>query len=126
MDKGESKRILVVDDEKAICEILEEFLSLFGHIVTSAYNGADALERLPQVKPDVVFLDIRMPGSSGLDVLKEIKARDSSIRVIMISAFGDDETEDMAKQLGADGFIQKPVDLPGLLDLLKDGGGIEK
>jgi DNA-binding response OmpR family regulator len=74
---------------------------------------------LPQVKPDFVFLDIRMPGMSGLDVLKAIKAKDSSVRVIMISAFGDDETESMARELGADGYIQKPVDLPGLLVLLK-------
>lgn len=118
MDKGESKKILVVDDERAICEILEEFLSLFGHSVTSANNGADAIEVLRQARPDVVFLDIRMPGMSGLDVLKEIKARDSSIRVIMISAFGDEETESMARELGADGYIQKPVDLPGLLVLL--------
>jgi len=122
MDKGESKKILVVDDEKAICEILEEFLSLFGHSVTSANSGADAIEVVRRASPDVVFLDIRMPGMSGLDVLKEIKALDSSIRVIMISAFGDEETESMARELGADGYIQKPVDLPGLLVLLKDEG----
>ena len=122
MDKGESKKILVVDDEKAICEILEEFLSLFGHSVTSANSGADAIEVVHRARPDVVFLDIRMPGMSGLDVLKEIKALDSSIRVIMISAFGDEETESMARELGADGYIQKPVDLPGLLVLLKDEG----
>ena len=122
MDKGESKKILVVDDEKAICEILEEFLSLFGHSVTSANSGADAIEVVHRARPDVVFLDIRMPGMSGLDVLKEIKALDSSIRVIMISAFGDEETESMARELGADGYIQKPVDLPDLLVLLKDEG----
>jgi len=122
MDKGESKKILVVDDEKAICEILEEFLSLFGHSVTSANSGADAIEVVHRARPDVVFLDIRMPGMSGLDVLKEIKALDSSVRVIMISAFGDEETEAMARELGADGYIQKPVDLPGLLVLLKDEG----
>ena len=122
MDKGESKKILVVDDEKAICEILEEFLSLFGHSVTSANSGADAIEVVHRARPDVVFLDIRMPGMSGLDVLKEIKALDSSVRVIMISAFGDEETESMARELGADGYIQKPVDLPGLLVLLKDEG----
>jgi len=122
MDKGESKKILVVDDEKAICEILEEFLSLFGHSVTSANSGADAIEVVRRASPDVVFLDIRMPGMSGLDVLKEIKALDSSIRVIMISAFGDEETESMARELGADGYIQKPVDLPDLLVLLKDEG----
>jgi len=122
MDKGESKKILVVDDEKAICEILEEFLSLFGHSVTSANSGADAIEVVRRASPDVVFLDIRMPGMSGLDVLKEIKALDSSVRVIMISAFGDEETESMARELGADGYIQKPVDLPGLLVLLKDEG----
>jgi len=122
MDKGESKKILVVDDEKAICEILEEFLSLFGHSVTSANSGADAIEVVRRASPDVVFLDIRMPGMSGLDVLKEIKALDSSVRVIMISAFGDEETESMARELGADGYIQKPVDLPDLLVLLKDEG----
>jgi len=122
MDKGESKKILVVDDEKAICEILEEFLSLFGHSVTSANSGADAIEVVHRARPDVVFLDIRMPGMSGLDVLKEIKALDSSVRVIMISAFGDEETESMARELGADGYIQKPVDLPDLLVLLKDEG----
>jgi len=122
MDKGESKKILVVDDEKAICEILEEFLSLFGHSVTSANSGADAIEVVRRASPDVVFLDIRLPGMSGLDVLKEIKALDSSVRVIMISAFGDEETESMARELGADGYIQKPVDLPGLLVLLKDEG----
>jgi CheY-like chemotaxis protein len=115
-------KILVVDDEKAICAILEEFLSIFGHTVQSANSGENALERLRETVFDVVFLDIRMPGISGLEVLKEVKASRPATKVIMISAYGDDETAQKARELGADGYVQKPVDLPGLLLLLKDGG----
>lgn len=114
--------ILVVDDERAICEILKEFLSIFGHTVHSAISGEEALERLKEKSFDVIFLDIRMHGISGLEVLKEVKASRPATKVIMISAYGDDETAQRAKELGADGYVQKPVDLPGLFLLLKDGG----
>ncbi len=115
--------ILVVDDEKAICEILQEFLSLFGHTVSSANSGKEALARMEEALPEVVFLDIRMPGMSGLEVLKEIKARSPTTKVIMISAFGDEETDEKARRCGADGYMQKPVDLPQLLLLLNNGDG---
>ncbi|MFC1887117.1 response regulator, partial [Thermodesulfobacteriota bacterium] len=83
-------RILVVDDELFICELLDEYLSLQGYQVDFATDGNEALEQFAQKHPQVVLLDIRMPGMNGIDLLRKIKQMDNSIKCIMLSAYGDD------------------------------------
>jgi YesN/AraC family two-component response regulator len=111
-------RVLVVDDELFICELLDEYLTLQGYQVNTASNGADAISRFEEHRPHIVLLDIRMPGMSGIELLGKIKQIDGSIKVIMLSAFGDDGIVRDALQMGADHYIQKPMKLQELMEIL--------
>jgi two-component system, response regulator, stage 0 sporulation protein F len=101
-------KLLAVDDEPGICDILKKTFAPVGFKVLTATNGADALTLVKKEKPKIVFLDIRMLGMTGLEVLKEIKKIDESVKVIMVTVLDDDETRKEAKDLGADEFIVKP------------------
>ena len=114
----EIMKVLVVDDEDFICELLDEFLSLKGYDVTTARNGDEALLDFVENKPDLVLLDIRMPGISGVKVLRKIKNIDKDVRVIMLSAFGDAATVQDALELGAAHYLQKPVKFEQLSNIL--------
>ena len=119
MEKGLMK-ILVIDDELPICELLDEFLSYQGFQVTTAINGEEALLKFKENRPQVVLLDIKMPGMDGLEVLRRIKEIDSGTGVIMISAFGDVNTVQEALQRGANDYLEKPIDLERLRKILID------
>ena len=101
-------KLLAVDDEPGICDILKKTFAPVGFKVLTATNGSEALALVKKEKPKIVFLDIRMLGMSGLEVLREIKKIDASIKVIMVTVVDDDETREQAKKLGADEFIVKP------------------
>jgi len=116
--RQEIMKVLVVDDEDFICELLDEFLSLKGYDVTTARNGDEALLDFVENKPDLVLLDIRMPGISGVKVLRKIKNIDKDVRVIMLSAFGDAATVQDALELGAAHYLQKPVKFEQLSNIL--------
>jgi two-component system response regulator (stage 0 sporulation protein F) len=111
-------KILIVDDEIWVRELLEEFLTLQGYQVTLAPNGEEALKKFNQDRPDIVLLDIKMPGISGLEVLGRIKRLNKKIGVIMLSAFGDFDTIQKALEMGADHFIEKPFDLNRISKIL--------
>jgi len=115
----ELKRILAVDDEAFIRELLVDFLTFDGYDVAAAENGEDALKIIEEMKPHLVIMDIKMPGLSGLEVLRQIKATHKDIGVIMLSAFGDSATIQEARSLGADFYLQKPVDLRRLKEMLR-------
>jgi len=101
-------KLLLVDDEKGLCDYLKDFFKLRGFHVLVATNGAGAINLVKKEKPKIVFLDIKMEGVSGLEVLKEIKEIDPSIRVIMVTVLDDEKTRQLAMSLGADEFITKP------------------
>lgn len=101
-------KLLTVDDEPDVCDFIKDFFMVRGYTVFSALNGKDAISLVKKERPKIVFLDIIMPQMNGLEVLKQIKEFDSSIKVIMVSVADDKETKDKAKQLGADEFIRKP------------------
>jgi two-component system, NtrC family, nitrogen regulation response regulator NtrX len=106
-----SGRILVVDDEAIAREILAAFLEDQGHEVITAGDGADALEKLKLEAPDLLFLDIFMPGSNGLDVIRQIRALDPIIPVVMITGVEDDQIAVDLLLEGATDFIRKPLRL---------------
>ncbi len=110
--------ILVVDDEVQICKLINAFLSRQGHQVVTATNGRDAIAKFNAVRPHIIFLDIKLPALSGMDVLREIKKIDKQVVVIILSAFGDMETVDTALELGANGYLQKPVELTRLMEII--------
>lgn len=107
---GAAKRVLMVDDEPKFCQAVGAFLRARGYEVAIAHNAADALLQLDQVAPDVILLDIRMPGLSGLEALKALRSRFHVPRVIIISASDTQETVQEALRLGAQAFMCKPVD----------------
>jgi len=117
--KGKAKRILAVDDEKCIRELLADFLSYHGYDVATASNGEEALAQVDATKPHLVIMDIKMPGLDGLEVLRRIKTDHQQIGVVMLSAFGDSATMQTARQAGADYYLQKPVNLEQLREILR-------
>jgi len=105
------KKILIVDDEPDFCDALRDFLRSKGFEVAIALSGEEALPAYMQEKPDVVLLDIQMPGMDGLETLQELKVLDQGANVIMVTAIEDDEIVMRAMAEGALDYIIKPVDL---------------
>ena len=90
---------------------MQNFLTSKGYEVDTALNGAEALAKVKEKKPDIVLLDIMMPGIGGIDTLKEIKKIDPRIAVIMVTAVIDEELANRAVKLGAFDYITKPIDI---------------
>lgn len=105
------KNVLVIDDDEKICWAFEQFLESEGHSSNIANNAEEGLRRIASDKPDVVLLDVRLPGMSGLEALGEIKARHPWVIVIIITAYDDVETTIEAMRLQAFDFVPKPIDL---------------
>ncbi|MDP2689443.1 MAG: response regulator, partial [Deltaproteobacteria bacterium] len=105
------KNILIVDDEKDIREALEGVFRDEGYGVSVAGSSEEALRKLDSSAPDLVLLDIWLPGMDGVDALKEIKSRFPFLPVIMISGHANIETAVKTTKLGAYDFIEKPLSL---------------
>ena len=103
--------LLIVDDEPSILQSLGGLLSDEGFEVTTAVNGYEALKTIDEESPDLVLLDIWMPGIDGIETLKEIKKENSHIQVIIITGHGTIETAVKATKLGAFDLIEKPLSI---------------
>jgi CheY-like chemotaxis protein len=112
-------RILVVDDDADVRTTLEEFLAVKGYQTTAAPDGQAALRALGETRPDVVLLDIEMPGLSGIEALTYIRAVAPETRVIMVSGAASVETAKQSLALGAFDYVVKPVDFAYLLSSLE-------
>ena len=112
-----AETILVADDDPYIQEALQDRLETLGYRVSLAADGQQALEILEHKDPQLILLDIEMPGMKGLDVLKEIRRRECDIPVIMITAYGSIDLAVQAMKEGAYDFIPKPFD-PGHVALV--------
>jgi nitrogen regulation protein NR(I) len=113
------ERILIVDDDSSMRYSLNRMLEGQGLGVSLAKNGIEALERFAQDQPDLVVMDIKMPGRSGLEVLREIKEKDPKALVILMTAFGTTETAIEAMKFGAFDYILKPFDIPQMRGLVE-------
>jgi CheY-like chemotaxis protein len=109
------QRILVVDDSEPIRMLLADVLPPMGYTVTTACDGPTAMEELGRCEPQVVLMDIEMPGLDGCEVCRRIKShpRTRSIPVMLVS--GHPDTSDRAASAGADAFLQKPFQIDDLL-----------
>lgn len=105
-----AKKIMVVDDEPLICELLQEFLVDQGYRTIIAQSGEEALKAYMRYRPDVVLLDVLMPGKSGLEVLRELKALDPNVAVVLVTAVREKEVIEQAKAEGVLDYINKPID----------------
>jgi two-component system nitrogen regulation response regulator NtrX len=112
--------ILVVDDEASIRDALKQLFEYEGHKVALASDGIEALAFLEESRPDLIFLDVKMPGLDGLEVLKRIRDRDSAALVVMISGHGTIDTAVDATRKGAYDFLEKPLDSDRLLLTLRN------
>ncbi|TNJ60851.1 response regulator [Paenibacillus hemerocallicola] len=111
MDK---KKVLIVDDQNGIRVLLVEVFSNEGYNTFQASNGKLALEIVRKESPDLVLLDMKIPGMDGLDILKHIKQIDTSIKVIMMTAYGELDMIKEATDLGALTHFTKPFDIDDL------------
>lgn len=103
--------VLIVDDEASIIESLEGILSDDGFEVMHAFNGYEALKKIETESPDIVLLDIWMPGMDGIDTLKEIKRMAPNLPVVMITGHGSIESAVDATKSGAFDFLEKPLSI---------------
>ena len=105
------QNVLVIDDDEKICWAFAQFLEGEGYRPSIANNAEEGLRRIAADKPDVVLLDVKLPGMSGLEALGEIKVRHPWVIVIIITAYDDVETTIEAMRLQAFDFVPKPIDL---------------
>ncbi|MRI32059.1 sigma-54-dependent Fis family transcriptional regulator [Endozoicomonas sp. OPT23] len=119
-------KILIIDDDLAICRTLQLHFQSEGFEVELAHNVDDGIERANSFEPNIIILDICMPGRSGLEGIAELKKICPSVRIIMITAFHDMESTIAAMKEGADEYIHKPVDLDELESAIKSALACQK
>ena len=108
------QKLLIVDDQHGIRVLLTEVFAGEGYETFQASNGKAALEIVQNEKPDLVLLDMKIPGMDGLEILKHIKKIDSGIKVIMMTAYGELDMIKEATELGALTHFTKPFDIDDL------------
>lgn len=104
------RQMLVIEDERDICDCLQQFFSRRGFEVVSAFSGEEAIARLATGTPDVVLLDILLPGLTGIEILKRIKQLAPHARVVIITALDRVDLREQAMRYGAAAYITKPFD----------------
>jgi two-component system phosphate regulon response regulator PhoB len=109
-------RVLIVEDDPAIRELLSTLLGFEGWEVAMADDGRSGLEAAGRVHPDVVLVDVTMPGLSGYEVCRQLKAGDSPPRVVMVTGRSTAKDEADGRAAGADAFLRKPFSPLELLD----------
>ena len=116
------KRILVVDDEKSIVDILRLNLQKEGYTVSEAYDGAEAVEKAlaenSEDRPDLILLDVMLPEMNGFDVCKKIR-ESSTVPIVMITAREDEVDKVLGLEIGADDYVTKPFSMRELLARVK-------
>ena len=112
--------VLIVDDEAIVRESIRDWLKDAGYGVATAESGEEALELIEKQDFSVMVLDIRMPGKTGITVLKEVKAQRPWIKSIIITAYPSSETVGEAKKLGAIDYLIKPVAPENLEKLIRE------
>jgi DNA-binding NarL/FixJ family response regulator len=114
-------RVMIVEDQTLVCEGLEMLLNVPDdiHVVGCAVDGADALRRMDQCKPDVLLVDVRMPKMNGIELLKQMKTRALEIPAILLTTFDDDAALLEGIRAGAKGYLLKDVALARLTEAVR-------
>lgn len=114
MSSGKGSRILVVDDEVSVCRFLRHSLEANGFEITEAHQGKEGLQKVVEVRPELVILDYGLPDMTGLEVLKELRSW-SQIPVLFLTVRDSEEDKVAALDSGADDYLTKPFGVPELL-----------
>jgi DNA-binding NtrC family response regulator len=120
MDEELKAKVLLVDDETDFLNTLAERLEARGLKVNTASSGEDAVTKVDNQSFDLIVLDLAMPGIDGLETLKRIKAKQPEAEIIMLSGQGSIKTSIEAMKLGAEDFIEKPVNITELMDKISE------
>jgi DNA-binding NtrC family response regulator len=115
----EKFRVLLVDDEEDFVSTLSERLEMRDLDSQTAFDGEQALEVMQDGVPDVMVLDLKMPGIDGMEVLRRMKKLYPKVQVVILTGHGSDKDEEQARRLGAFEYLQKPVNLEDLVEVLK-------
>ncbi len=113
-------KVLLVDDEKEFVQTLSERLLARNLASEVAYNGEEALSQVAQEEPDVMVLDLKMPGIDGMEVLRRIKKERPNVEVIILTGHGSEADRELATELGAFAYLEKPVDIETLTQTMKE------
>lgn len=104
-------KVLVIDDQPGIRRLLTEVLTDEGYEVVTAGNGYEGVQRAKEINPAVILMDMKMPGMDGIETLQELKAMRQEDKVIMMTAYGELELVNQAREMGAYAYITKPFDI---------------
>lgn len=120
-----AKRVLLIEDEPNIIEAISFILSRDGWTVHTHLDGVTALDRVRAVPPDIVILDVMLPGKSGFDILREMRAEaaTASMPVLMLTARGQERDRDLAIKLGVTRFMTKPFSNAEVLEAVRTMAG---
>lgn len=113
-------KILVVDDQLGVRRLLYETFREDQHEVEMAANGLEAIQLLKNFGPDLILMDMKMPGMNGIETLRQIRTLDRQVGVIMMTAYGDAQNMEQAKELGILHYMGKPFDLFELRDRVRE------
>lgn len=114
------ERILIVDDQLGIRLLLKEILQKEGYSTFQAANGYQAIEITKKENPDLVLLDMRLPEMNGIEILQELKKISPDIRVIIMTAYGEQELIDTAKNIGILDYITKPFEIEEIRRIVEE------
>ncbi|ABO51395.1 response regulator receiver protein [Desulforamulus reducens MI-1] len=110
--------VLIVDDQAGVRYLLEILVKESGHNVYTAQNGVEAVDKVRNVKPDLIFMDVRMPIMGGLEALGKIKSLAPNTEVVMMTAYSAEDTATIAMQKGDFMCMSKPFDVDEIKNLL--------
>lgn len=108
------EKILIVDDDKALCDLIKRYLTENGYITLTANDGGEMYQQLEQVTPDLIIMDLMLPGDDGLTLAKEIRSKGNT-PIIILSARGDEVDRIVGLEVGADDYLPKPFNPRELL-----------
>ncbi len=112
-------KVLLVDDEKDFVDILSQRLIMRGFSTTVVYRGEEAISCITKEYFHIIVLDVKMPGMTGVDILKWIKEKNYNVEIIMLTGYSSEKEENEIKRLGVFEFLRKPPDFNALVKLIK-------
>jgi len=120
MRKNKAIKVLLVDDEEDFVNTLAQRLKMRDLNVSCVYDGEQGLSRVKQEEPDVLVLDLKMPGLQGMDVLREVRKTNPGMQVIILTGHGTEKDEEEARRIGGFDFLRKPADIDLLMTKIKE------